>query len=175
MNRKFSISKTTIYLLLLILALVIYIFVYFLPAQSTLAMLRSEISLFNVETATYRQYLEDPTPLKADIDAIQAEIDRLHAEGYVNDSTVSFIISDAIQRYSIGLTSIAIGSKTELDGNRVLPINLSMTGSMTNLQKFIKHFESSQEGSYLVRGTDIQIGANTNVASMVIYLCTPNV
>lgn len=175
MNNKFSVSKTTIYLVLLIVALIAYVFVYFMPAQSQMTMLRSDITLFNAETAIYRQYLEDPAPLEADIAAIQAEIDRMHAEDYTNDSTVSFVIGDAIQRYKISLVSISLDAVTEFEGYRVLPINLSMTGETKDLLKFISHFENDQDGSYLVRGTSFEITANTTEASMVIYLCTPNV
>lgn len=175
MNKKFSVSKTSIYLILLIVVLIIYVFVYFIPAQSQLSMLRSEIALYNAETAVYRQYLNDPSPLEADIADIQAEIYRMNSEDYTNDSTVSFVIGDAIQRYKISLTSITIEEEMEFEGNQVLPINLTMTGEMNDLLKFIKHFETNQDGSYLVRGTSFEIAANTTEASMVIYLCTPNV
>lgn len=175
MNKNFSLSKTTVYLLLLIVALLIYVFVYFMPAQSQLALLRSEISLFNVETATYREYLQDSSPLEADIQAIQDEIDRMNAEDYTNDSTVSFEIGDAIQRYKVSLVSINIESPSVQDDYRILPINLQMTGDMENLQKFISHFENNEDGSYLVHGTAFEIAANTTELSMVIYLCTPNV
>ena len=79
MNKKFSVSKTSIYLILLIVVLIIYVFVYFIPAQSQLSMLRSEIALYNAETAVYRQYLNDPSPLEADIADIQAEIYRMNS------------------------------------------------------------------------------------------------
>lgn len=175
MNNKFSVSKTSVYLVLLIIAVIAYVFLYFIPAQSQITMLRTDISLFNAETAIYRQYLEDPTPLEADIAAIQAEIDRMNAEDYTNDSTVSFVIGDAIQRYKISLASITLEAPTEYEGYRVLPINLSMTGETKDLLKFVKHFENNQNGSFLVRGTSFEITANTTAASMVIYLCTPNV
>lgn len=175
MKKNFSLSRTTLYLLLLVAALLVYVFVYFIPAQSQMAAIRSEISLFNAETAIYREYLEDPSPLEADIQAIQDEIDRMNAEDYINDSTVSFEIGDAIQRYKISLVSINIDDVIEQDDYRILPINLSMTGDMNNLQKFISHFENDKDGSYLVHGSSFEITANTTAASMVIYLCTPNV
>ena len=175
MKKSLSLSKTTVYLLLLIVALLVYVFVYFVPAQSQLAAMKADISVFNAETAIYREYLEDPSPLEADIQTIQDEIDRMNAEDYVNDSTVSFEIADAIQRYKISLVSINIENVIEYEGNRVLPINLQMNGDMENLQKFISHFEKDTEGSYMVHGASFEITANTTAASMVIYLCTPNV
>lgn len=175
MKKNFSLSRTTLYLLLLVAALLVYVFVYFIPAQSQMAAIRSEISLFNAETAIYREYLQDPSPLEADIQAIQEEINRMNAEDYINDSTVSFEIGDAIQRYKIKLVSINIDNVIEQDDYRILPINLSMTGDMNNLQKFISHFENDKDGSYLVHGSSFEITANTTAASMVIYLCTPNV
>ena len=175
MKKNFSLSRTTLYLLLLVAALLVYVFVYFIPAQSQMAAIRSEISLYNAETAIYREYLQDPSPLEADIQAIQEEINRMNAEDYINDSTVSFEIGDAIQRYKIKLVSINIDNVIEQDDYRILPINLSMTGDMNNLQKFISHFENDKDGSYLVHGSSFEITANTTAASMVIYLCTPNV
>jgi len=175
MNKKFSLSKTSIYLILLVLALIVYVFVYFIPAQSELAMLRSEIALYNAETAIYRQYLDDPSPLEADIADIQAEIARMNTEDYTNDSTVSFEIGTAIQRFKISLVSVTLDTVTEIDGMRALPICLKMNGEMDNLMKFIRYFENDEDGSYLVRGTAFEVAGNTINASMVIYLCTPNV
>lgn len=175
MKKNLSLSKTAVYLILLVVVLLVYVFVYFMPAQSQMAAIRSEISVFNAETAVYREYLQDPSPLEADIQAIQDEIDRMNAEDYINDSTVSFEIGDAIQRYKINLVSINIDNVTEQNGYRILPINLSMTGDMNDLQKFITHFENDEDGSYMVHGTSFEITANTTAASMVIYLCTPNV
>ena len=175
MIKKFSLSKTRIYLICLVIALVGYALVYYIPARSQLAAMQTDIALYNAETAIYRQYLEDPSPLEADIQAIWDEIARMNAEDYTNDSTVSFAIGDAIQRYKISLVSISIDKVTKVDGYRTLPINLTMTGSMENLQKFIAHFENNQDGSYLVHGTAFEIYSNYVSASMVIYLCTPSV
>ena len=175
MNKKFSLSKTSIYLILLVVALVVYVLVYFIPVQSQLTAIKSDIALYNAETAIYRQYLEDSSPLEADIQAIRDEIARMNTEDYTNDSTVSFVIGDAIQRYKISLVSISIDKVTVLDGYRALPINLTMTGNMENIQKFISHFENNQDGSYLVHGTSFEVYSSYVTASMVIYLCTPNV
>jgi predicted PurR-regulated permease PerM len=175
MNKKFPISKTSIYLILLIVALIIYVFTYFIPVQSQINTLRTEIRLFDVETNIYRQYLEDPSPLEADIAAIQAEIDRMNAEDYTNDSTVSFDIGNAIQRYGVSLSSVSLSDATTFEGNRILPIYLELSGDWDNILKFIAYFETNQDGSYLVRESSFVIAANNVTAKLVIYLCTPNV
>ncbi len=174
MKSKFSLSKVTIVMLLLMVALIVYAFVYFVPAQSLLTQLRAEIAVNNTESAIYRQYLEDVSPLEADIEVIQKEIDQLNAEGYTNDSTVSFKISDAIQQYKISLSSVSLEEVTTFKEHRALPINLTMTGELENILKFIEHFENDQDGSYLVSGSVIEISGTTTTATLVIYLCTPN-
>ena len=175
MKKNFSLSKLTIVMLLLLVAVIVYVFVYFMPAQTTLTMLRSEISLYTAESAMYRKYVSDVTPLEADIEAIQSEIDELNSTGYINDSTVSFKISDAIQRYRISLSSVSLEPVTTYEEHRALPINLNISGELSNILKFIEHFENDTEGSYLVRGSAIEISGTTTNATLVIYLCTPDI
>ena len=175
MKKNFSLSKVTLFMLLLLVAVIIYVFAYFMPAQSTMTMLRSETSLYTAESAIYRQYVADVSPLEADIEAIQNQIDELNPTGYINDSTVSFKISDAIQRYRISLTSVSLESVTTFEDHRALPINLTLSGELSNILKFVQHFENDTEGSYLVRGSAIDISGAIANATLVIYLCTPNI
>ena len=89
MNKKFALSKVTIVMLILLVAVVVYVFAYFTPAQSTAAMLRSEPALHNAEAAIYQAYLADPSPLEADIQALQQQIDELKV-GHVGAPFVWF-------------------------------------------------------------------------------------
>ena len=173
MNKKFS--PVTVVLVLLMLVLVGYVFLYFIPAQSEITALNSQIKIANLETATYRQYLTDSSPLEAEIQSIQDEIDRLHAEGYVSDSTVNFDIANAIQLHNVSLTSVSLDSVTTVQGNRALPINLSLTGRLYDVLGLISYFENNQEGSYMIGSTSIRISGQSAISSVVIYLCTPNV
>ena len=66
MNKKFALSKVTVVMLLLLVACIVYVFAYFTPAQTTATQLRTETSLYNTESAIYRQYIEDVTPLEAE-------------------------------------------------------------------------------------------------------------
>ena len=175
MKKNFSLSKVTVVMLILLVALAVYGFAYFLPAQSNMTLLRTETALFTAESAMYRQYVADTTPLETDIDAIQKQIDEMNATGYTNDSTVSFEISDAIQRYKVSLSSVSLEAVTTYKDHRALPINLTLSGEMNNILKFIQHFENDKDGSYLVRGSTIEIAGNTVNASLVIYLLTPNI
>lgn len=175
MKKNLSLSKGTIVMLLLLVVVIVYVFVYFMPAQTTMTMLRSETSLFTAESAIYGQYVADLSPLEADIKAIQDEIDALNADGYINDSTVSFKISDAIQRYKISLSAVSLEPVTTFEEHRALPINLTLSGNLSDILQFIDHFENDAEGSYLVRASAIEIAGNTTTAILVIYLCTPNI
>lgn len=174
MKRTITLSKATIYLIVLAVVAIVYLFAFFTPAQADLGVLKSELALFNAQNATYREYLTDSSPLEADIAAIQEQIDELNANGYTNGSTVNFTISDAIQRYQVSLTAVSLDSVTTFENYRVLPINLSMSGSLENILAFIEHFEQDEEGSYMVRGSSIELAGQTANAAVVIYLCTPN-
>ena len=97
MKKGFSLSAGTIFMLLLLLALVIYCFAYFLPAQNTLNMLKTETSLFNMEASIYEEYIADNSPLEKDIKSIQNEIDELHATGYINVKEVAWPLETSAQ------------------------------------------------------------------------------
>lgn len=174
MKKKFSLSKPTIIALLILVVLAVYCFVFMIPGQTELTAMKAEVAVANAESALYRQYLTDLSPLEADIEAIQAEIDKLHADGYINDSNVSFKIADAIQRFKVSVSAVSLENVTTFEGHRALPINISMDGEMNNIMKFISHFENNKDGSYLVRGASIEMAGNSCTASMVIYLCTPD-
>lgn len=171
---KKKLSPLTLIIPALLLVLVVYFFVYLMPAQNDLTRMQTEISLANAQAAMYETYLSDTSPLEADIAAIQAEIDELNNTGYTNDSTVSLVISDAIQRYSVSLSSIALNSVTTYEDYRALPINLTVSGSMENILQFISHFENNKDGSYLVRSASMSTNGTVTNANLLIYLCTPN-
>lgn len=175
MNKKKSISKTGIYLILLVLVLVVYAFLYYIPAMTQLQLLKNDIALLSTNTTLYRQYLADPSILEAEIDVVQDEIDRMHAEDYVNDSNVSFMISDAIQRFGVALSSVSVGEESTVGDHRVLPIHLVFDGDLNNVHSFIEYFEENQEGSFRIHNLSLRLGNSHANAVMVIYLYTPNV
>ena len=174
MKKKFTFSAVTIFMLVLMAVLIVYCFAYMLPARTEMTTLQADLTLSNAQTAMYQDYLADPSPLEADIAAIQAEIDRINAEDYTNDSTVSLVISDAIQRYRISLSSVSLDAVTTIDDHRALPIHLTMTGDMADILQFIEHFENNEDGSYLVQGAALETNGTTTTANLLIYLCTPN-
>lgn len=173
-DMKIKLSKATIYLLLLVVVALLYVFLYMVPAQSELTMLQSEISLYQAQNATWQQYLTDSTPLESDIASIQEQIDELNATGYTNGSTVNFAINEALQRFQVSLTSVSLDSTTTFENYQVLPINVTVSGSLENILSFLEYFEGNTEGSYMVRGTSIELSGHTANASALIYLCTPN-
>jgi len=172
---KKSFSIVTVFMLALMAVLIVYFFSYFMPAQQEMTAIRSEITVYNAESAVYRQYINDVTPLEENIAAVQAEIDDLHNNGYVNDSTVGMVINEAIQRYKISIKSISLEGKTMVSGFQALPIHLNFTGSYDSVMAFISHFENNSDGSYMVRAANLSFANNNCSGSIVIYLCTPSV
>ena len=175
MNKKISLSKSTVIIIVMLLVLAVYGVVYMVPAQSELTLMRAETSVAIAEAAVYRQYLTDSSPLEADISAIQAEIDTLYSDAYTNESNVSFDIGSAIQRNNVSVSSMTLSNTTIIDGNKALPINLTIRGEFTDVLNFIKYFEENQEGSYLVHSAAMDVSGTTANAALVVYLCTPNV
>ena len=173
MKKKFPISPVAMFFLAVLLILVIYCLYYLFPTRNEMNAISAEIAVNNAEANIYRPYVDDTSELEAQIAAIEDEIAQLHAEGYVNDSTVSLAIAEALQEYSISLTSVSLGAATKIDGHRALPINISMSGSLENVIRFISHFENDTEGSYIVRASTLQISGSTARTTVVLYLCTP--
>ena len=174
MKKKLPLSGFTMVMLAVLAAALVYCFIYLIPVQNDMNALRGEIAVAAAEADIYGQYIADPESLLADIEAAEQEIAQLHANGYINDSNVSFRIGDAIQRYHVSLTSVTLQEVMGFDGNRVLPINVVMTGELQNVLDFISYFENDDEGSYLVRGSSIEMAANTAKVSLTIFLCTPD-
>lgn len=173
MKKKFPISPVAMFFLAVLLILVIYCFYYLFPARNEMNSISAEIAVNNAEANIYRPYVDDTSELEAQIAAIEDEIARLHAEGYVNDSTVSLTLAQAVQDYKMSLNSVSLGETTKIDGHRALPINISMSGSLENVLSFISHFENDTEGSYIVRASTLQISGSTARTTVVLYLCTP--
>lgn len=174
MKKKISLTPVTIAIPILLIAMLLYFILFFLPGQSKLTALRSEVALSRAQLETFQKYLSDISPLESDISVIQDEIDRMNSEDYTNDSTVSFVISDAIQRYNIALASVSLDPATTYEEFRALPINLAISGTMEDILKFIDHFENNEDGSYLVRAASMETNGTTTTANLLIYLCTPN-
>lgn len=174
MKKKLPLSPIVIYFLVVLLVVLFYSLYYLIPTRNEITMLQSDIAIHNAEADIYRPYLGDVSEIEEQIAAIEEEIAQLHAEGYVNESNVSLLISQAIQEYNITLTSVSLGKSTIIDGHRALPINISMKGSLENVVRFIAHFEQDPVGSYLVRAASVDINGSSAQSSIVLYLCTPN-
>ena len=137
-------------------------------------MLQSDIAINTAEADIYRPYLGDVSEIEEQIAAIEEEIAQLHAEGYVNESNVSLIISQAVQEYKITLTSVSLRSTNTVDGHKALPINISLSGSLENVVRFIAHFEQDPVGSYLIHAASVEMSGSAARTTIVLYLCTPN-
>ena len=173
-NQKPPVSPVTLVLLAWVVVLAVYAFAYYIPAQAEMKLLNADVATMRTEAEALDQYLTNSNQLKKEIEALEKEIDKINGE-YVNDANVNMVISDAIQRYEISLSSVTLDSVTTYEGLRALPINLSLHGTTEHILQFIEHFEKSEDGSYVVRGVSLDVNAYSTDASMVLYLCTPAV
>ena len=173
MKKKLPISPVAIFFLVVLLVLVIYCLYYLFPTRNEITAIRGEIAVNNAEADIYRPYVDDTSELEAQIAEIEDEIAQLHADGYVNDSSVSLTLVEAVQEYNISLSAVSLGEPTKIDGHRALPINISMSGSLENVIRFISHFENDSVGSYIVRSSSLQISGSIARTTVVLYLCTP--
>lgn len=174
MKKKLPLSPIVIYFIVILLVVLFYSLYYLIPARNEITLLQSDIAINNAEADIYRPYLGDVSEIEAQIAAVEAEIAQLHAEGYVNESNVSLIISQAVQEYKITLTSVSLGASTTIEGHKALPINISLSGSLENVVQFIAHFEQDPVGSYLIHAASLEMSGSTARTTIVLYLCTPN-
>lgn len=175
MKKKLPVSPIVIYFVVILLVVLLYTLYYLVPTRNEIAQLQSDIAIKNAEVDVYRAYLGDISSLENQIAAIEEEIAQLHEDGYVNESNVSLEISQAVQKYRITLNAVSLENVTTINGHSALPINITMNGSFANIVRFISHFEQDSVGSYLVRTSSMEISDSLVRASIVLYLCTPNV
>ena len=174
MKKLLSMSPIVLVMLVILLIVAVYGVTYFLPAQEQMTVLRNEIAINNAESRIFQEYLVDASPLENEIQAAKDEIDRIHAEGYINESTVNFEINDALRDCHVSLNAITLGSVTDYEEFRALPINLSVKGTLEHVTNLVRYFEENEAGSYLVRGVQMTMAGEEVTASLVIYLLTPN-
>ena len=175
MKTQSKLSLFSVVLVLVVIALVLYYFLYFTPAQTEKAQLNAEIALNRAQAALCGNYLTDHTPLEEGIAAAEAEIADLRANAFTNESSVNLVINKAIQQYAIDLTSMTVDASTTVDEYRALPVHLTLSGKLQNVLDFLAFFENNTDGSYLVGGVNMETGNGNCIATVTMYLCTPAV
>ena len=175
MKTKSKISLFSVVLILVVVALMLYYVMYFAPAQTERNQLNAEVALNNAQAALCGAYLADHTPLEEGIAAVEAEIEELHTTAYTNEASVNLVISKAIQQHAVELTSMQVEISKEVEGRKVLPIQMSVNGSLQNVMNFIGFFENDTAGSYLVNSVNTEISNGNCIANVTMYLCTPAV
>lgn len=175
MKTKSKISLFSVVLIVVVIALVLYYVTYFAPAQNEKNQTQAELALYNAQAALCGAYLTDHTPLEEGIAAAEAEIAELHATAYTNQSSVNLVINKAIQQHAVELTSLQVEATAELDGKNVLPLQMTLNGSLQNVLNFLAFFENNTDGSYLVNGVNMELSGGNCVANVTMYLCTPAV
>lgn len=173
MKKKFPISLFPMTCLIVGIALALYAYLYFFPARQEAATIESEIKLHEVEQQIYAPYVNDHSPIEQDIAAAEAEIERLHREGYVTESEVSLILGEAILKHNVTLNELSIGNSTTYKGYQALPIRMELTGQQSDILGFMSAFENDTEGSYIIQAASMNLGSGHCTASVTMYLCTP--
>lgn len=174
MKKKMPISPVLLTLLGLLLALGVYVFSYFIPAQAEMLSLQAEVASTQSNAQMYHNYLSDASPLEREIAMLEQELAEMNAT-YTNESNVNFEISRAIMMYDVTLSSVSLDPTITYNGHKALPINLVISGEHGKVLEFIQHFEMHQTGSYLVQRVDMEVTVARTSASVLLYLCTPSV
>lgn len=173
MKKKTSISLFPAVSLVLLVVLALYFFLYLRPARQQMALIQAQTQLYEAQAALYQPYLSDQSALEQEMADSQAKMDDLHQNGYTNDSSVSPIISEAIQRFQVTLNAITLEDPTTIGGNRALPIKLTISGPLDSTLDFISYFETNQDGSYLVYAAVTEQNGDACTTNLVMYLCSP--
>lgn len=174
MKKKRSISLFPLTCLIVGVAMALYAYLYFFPAQQEAALIESEIKLHEVEQQIYAPYVNDYSPIEQDIAAAKAEIERLHKEGYVTEGQVSLILGEAILKHNVTLNELSIGNSTTYQGYQALPLRMELSGHQADILSFMSAFENDEEGSYIIQAAAMEVEYGQCVASVTMYLCTPN-
>lgn len=173
MKKKSPISLFPAVCLLLLVVILLYFFLYFQPTRLSMTSMQAETTLFKTEASMYAPHLNDHSQLEAQIADSEDRIANLHKTGYTNDSSVSLVIGEAIQRFNVTLNAINLDDPTTVDEHRALPIYLTLTGTLNDTLSFIEFFENNQDGSYLVHAVSTSINGETCQTNIVMYLCSP--
>ena len=173
MKKKSPISLFPAVCLILLVVMLLYFFLYFQPTRLAMTTMQADTLIYKTEASIYQPYLTDHAPLKQQIADSEAKIDELHKTGYTNDSSVSLVIGEAIQRFNVSLNSIQLSEPTTIEEYRALPINLALTGTLEDTLAFINYFENNEDGSYLVHAVSTAINGDTCKTELVMYLCSP--
>lgn len=146
----------------------------FLPsAHRQLTALQAEIRLMESQAQLYEVYVQDPSAIEQEVQWIKMEIEEIREDYYIDEFRISFAISDAVKAYDTSLLSLSLGNVTSYRESPALPVQLTVRGSTENVLQFVRHFETNTEASYLLRGVSLDIGAERTDASLVLYVCAP--
>ena len=56
---------------------------------------------------------------------------------------------------------------------QALPIRMELTGQQSDILSFMSAFENDEEGSYIIQAASMEMDFRQCVASVTMYLCTP--
>lgn len=171
--KKRSISTVLGVFLLLAVAMIAFTAAYLPSARRQLTSLQAEVQLMEGQAELYEAYVHDTSPLEREIQHLQKEIDRIGKDACVDEFHISFAISDAVKLYDVSLLSLSLGNPTSYQESRALPVHLTVRGSTENVLRFIRHFETTAEGSFVSRGATLDFSAERTDASFVLYVCVP--
>ena len=160
-------------LLLLASAVMIYAVAFLPSARRQLTALQAEIRLMEGQVRLYEAYTQDLSALEQEVQQLQNSIEQIREETNMDEFRISFAISDAVKAYDVSLLSLSLGNATSYQTSRALPIQLTVRGSTENILQFINHFETTTEASYVLRGVSLDISTERADASLVLYVCAP--
>lgn len=173
MKKKFNVSLFTCVLLAVAVVLVLFYFSYFAPMQEDVSAIKAETSMYQAQAKLCEPYLGDHAALEADIEKAEKEFQELRTTGYTNETNVSLIIGDAIQKYNVSLNAITLESSEQIDNYVAHPIHMTISGPVENVVKFIDFFEQNTDGSYVTRAVSMSVAGDKSSASIVLYMYTP--
>ena len=160
-------------LLLLTATTLVYAAVFYPSARRQLTSLQAEIRLTESRAQLYAAYVQDASALEQEIEQLQETIDQMRSDANSDEFRVSFAISDAVKTYGVSMLSLSLGKPVSYQESRALPVHLSVRGSTENVLQFVRHFETTTEASYVLRGVTLDISAQRTDASLVLYVCVP--
>lgn len=180
--KKGKVSGYLIYLLCLVLVLLLFFYLIYMPVSSDVAKLDAKHAQNMEQITVLNDEIANQKKIKDKIAELEAKLDAAKKSASVNGSQVAEDAAKAWSAAGITPQTIQVGDetvvkdKTTSDGRPLttVPVNITVACSKEQLQKLLNYFEKQSPGCYYVNSVQYAQGTQksdtlTVNLSMTLY------
>ncbi len=176
--KNLKVSGIMLYLLGLVLVLLLYFYLIFLPMSARVAQLNLQHEQNTAKLQLYQKELLQADQLNESINTLQAELDKLKSTTSISGKNAADDLGKAMNDTGVVPIQLQIGnetvdkSKTSGTGEPVcsVPISLQVNCSQEQLQQLLDYFETKSQGAYYVNSVNYAGGQVTAPADLSLTL-----